>query len=98
QQPRKQDTTTMDEITKLVRDYVIKEYLEEGDEREITETTPLISGGIVDSFSMVSLQRFLETKCNVQIPDACPTSDVFHTVQSIVGLVHRFQKAQPVPV
>src|ERR1022692_1745627 len=35
----------MDEITKLVRDYVIREYLEEGDDREITETTPLISGG-----------------------------------------------------
>ena len=52
----------MDEITKLVRDYVIREYLEEGDEREITETTPLISGGIVDSFSMVSLKRFLEKK------------------------------------
>jgi acyl carrier protein len=88
----------MDEITKLVRDYVIKEYLEEGDEREITETTPLISGGIVDSFSMVSLKRFLEKKCNVQIPDACATPDAFDTVQSIVGLVHRFQKAQPVTV
>ncbi len=88
----------MDEITKLVRDYVIKEYLEEGDEREITETTPLITGGIVDSFSMVSLKRFLERKCNVQIPDACATPDAFDTVQKIVGLVHRFQKAQPVTV
>ena len=37
----------MDEITKVVREYVVREYLEEGDEREITETTPLISGGIV---------------------------------------------------
>jgi acyl carrier protein len=88
----------MDEITKLVRDYVIREYLEEGDEREITETTPLISGGIVDSFSMVSLKRFLEKKCNIQIPDACATPDAFDTVQSIVGLVHRLQKAQPVAV
>ncbi len=52
----------MDEITKVVRDYIVREYLEEGDDREITETTPLISGGIVDSFSMVSLLRFLEKK------------------------------------
>ena len=88
----------MDEITKLVRDYVIREYLEEGDEREITETTPLISGGIVDSFSMVSLKRFLEKKYNIQIPDACATPDAFDTVQSIVALVHRFQKAQTVTV
>ena len=88
----------MDEITKLVRDYVIREYLEEGDEREITETTPLISGGIVDSFSMVSLKRFLEKKCDIQIPDACATPDAFDTLQSIVALVHRFQKAQAVTV
>jgi len=82
----------MDEITKAVRDYVVREYLEEGDEREITETTPLISGGIVDSFSMVSLKRFLERKYQIQIPDADATPDAFDTVQRIVGLVQRFRK------
>ena len=86
----------MDEVTKVVRDYVVREYLEEGDEREITETTPLISGGIVDSFSMVSLKRFLERKYNVQIPDACATPDAFDTVQSIVALVRRIQKPETV--
>ena len=83
----------MDEITKLVRDYVIKEYLEEGDEREITETTPLISGGIVDSFSMVSLKRFLERRYTIQIPDAQATPQVFDTVNSIAELVKKFAPA-----
>jgi acyl carrier protein len=82
----------MDEITKAVRDYVVREYLEEGDDREVTETTCLISGGIVDSFSMVSLKRFLEKKYNIQIPDADATPDAFDTVQRIVALVQRFQK------
>lgn len=82
----------MDDLTKMVRDYVAREYIEEGDDREITETTPLISGGIVDSFSMVSLKRFLEKKCNIQIPDADATPVAFDTVQSIVALVRRFQK------
>jgi acyl carrier protein len=82
----------MDDLTKMIRDYVAREYIEEGDDREITETTPLISGGIVDSFSMVSLKRFLEKKCNVQIPDADATPVAFDTVQSIVSLVRRFQK------
>jgi len=86
----------MDEITKAVRDYVSREYLEEGDDREISETTPLISGGIVDSFSMVSLKRFLERKYNIQIPDACATPDAFDTVRGIVALVHRFQKPETV--
>ena len=88
----------MDDIAKIVRDYIVREYLEEGDEREITETTPLISGGIVDSFSMVSLKRFLEKKCQIQIPDAEATPDAFDTVESIVALVQRFQKAAPVGV
>jgi acyl carrier protein len=82
----------MDEITKAVRDYVVREYLEEGDEREVTETTPLISGGIVDSFSMVSLKRFLERKYQIQIPDTDATPDAFDTVQRIVALVQRFRK------
>ncbi len=81
----------MDELTKVVLDYVIKEYLEEGDEREITVTTPLISGGIVDSFSMVSLKRFLERKYAIKIPDADATPQAFDTVESIVALVRRFQ-------
>jgi acyl carrier protein len=88
----------MDEISKVVRDYVVREYLEEGDDREVNETTPLISGGIVDSFSMVSLKRFLEKKYNIQIPDADATPDAFDSVQRIVALVHRFQKPVTVAV
>ncbi len=84
----------MDELTRVIRDYVMREYLEEGDEREISETTPLISGGIVDSFSMVSLKRFLEKKYGIQIPDAEATPDAFDTVQSIAAVVRRFTEAK----
>lgn len=81
----------MDELATVVRDYIIREYLEEGDDREITETTLLISGGIVDSFSMVSLKRFLEKKYSIRIPDADATPEAFDSVQRIVELVRRFQ-------
>ena len=84
----------MDEVTKAVRDYIMQEYLQEGDDREINETTPLISGGIVDSFSMVSLLRFLEKKYSIHIPDEAATPEAFDTVQNIVALVRRFQEAQ----
>jgi len=83
----------MNEITKVVRDYIIREYLEEGDDREILETTPLISGGIVDSFSMVSLLRFLEKKYSIHIPDEAATPEAFDSVERIAALVRRFQKA-----
>jgi len=84
----------MDEIKRAVRDYVVKEYIEEGDDREVTDSTPLISGGIVDSFSMVSLKRFLERKYQIQIPDAEASPAAFDTVNSIAALVERFQKAR----
>ena len=84
----------MDEISKVVRDYVVREYVPEGDDREITETTPLISSGLVDSFSMVSLLRFLEKKYAIHIPDGDATPEAFDTVERIVALVRRFQHAE----
>ncbi len=83
----------MDELKKAIRDYVVKEYLEDGDDREVGESTPLITGGIVDSFSMVSLKRFLERRYAIQIPDAQATPQAFDTVNSIAELVRKFTTA-----
>jgi acyl carrier protein len=74
----------------IILNYVKNEYLEEGDDREVTYDTPLISGGIVDSFSMVSLKVFLETKYNIQIPDAKATPEAFDSVNNIVNLLKEF--------
>ena len=80
----------MDDLTKTILDYVRREYIEEGDDRPLDATTPLITGGIVDSFSLVSLKRFLERKYAVTIPDADATPDAFNTVERIAALVTRF--------
>ncbi|MGE5715460.1 MAG: acyl carrier protein [Acidobacteriota bacterium] len=80
----------MDELKKTILDYVRREYIEEGDERELMTSTPLITGGIVDSFSMVSLKRFLEKKYAVKIPDTDATPEAFNTVDSIARLIERF--------
>ena len=83
----------MDDMKGTILDYVRREYLEEDDDRQLNENTKLISGGIVDSFSMVSLKRFLEKKYTVQIPDAEASPEAFDTVTSIIALVNRFKKA-----
>ncbi len=82
----------MDDMKKMILDYVKKEYLEADDDREIDENTPLISGGIVDSFSMVSLKRFLEKKYVIQIPDVDASPEAFDSVNKIIVLVNRFKK------
>jgi acyl carrier protein len=81
----------MEDLHRVIREYVVKEYLEEGDDRTVDNATPLISGGIVDSFSMVSLKRFLERKYSIQIPDAEATPDAFDTVDRIAELVGRIR-------
>jgi acyl carrier protein len=83
----------MDDLTKVILDYVKREYIEEGDDREVGVDTALISGGIVDSFSMVSLKRFVEKKYGIAIPDADATPAAFDSVNKIAELVRRFQHA-----
>lgn len=73
----------------IVLKYVIEEYLEDEDE-EIGYDTPLISGGIVDSFSMVSLKRFLENRYHISIPDDHATPEAFDTVTKITALVNSY--------
>lgn len=79
----------MEEMKDIVLEYVIEEYLEDEDE-EIDYDTPLISGGIVDSFSMVSLKRFLENKYKISIPDEKATPEAFDSVNKICTLVKEF--------
>ncbi len=83
----------MDDQKKMILEYVIAEYLEEDDDQEIDCDTELISGGIVDSFSMVSLKRFLEKKYSIQIPDADASPEAFDSVNKISDLVDRFKNA-----
>jgi acyl carrier protein len=80
----------MEDMKEIIRDYVVKEYVE--DDSEIGFDTPLISGGIVDSFSMVSLKRFLENKYNISIPDDKATPEAFDSVNKICTLVNEFVK------
>ncbi len=75
-----------EEIKEVVLEYVIEEYVEDDDD-EVGFDTPLISGGLVDSFSMVSLKRFLENKYGISLPDEEATPEAFDNVNLITELV-----------
>ncbi|HZY26564.1 MAG TPA: acyl carrier protein [Bacteroidales bacterium] len=80
-----------EEMKVLVLNYVIKEYLEDED-KEISYDTPLISGGYIDSFSMISLLIFLENKFTIKIPPSKATPEAFDSVNKIVALVNQYVK------
>jgi len=78
----------MDDLKEIIRQFIIDEYVE--DDSEIQYDTPLISGGIVDSFSMVSLKMFLERNHSISIPDSKATVETFDTVNKIYALAKEY--------
>ncbi len=79
----------MEEMKGIILEYIVEEYLDEDDDDEVGFDSPLISSGIVDSFSMVSLKVFLEKKFKIKLPDDEATPEAFDTVDSICVLVNK---------
>jgi len=78
----------MDEITTAVKEYILKEFLPGEDPEELTESTPLITGGILDSIATLRLVNFLEERYNIKL--GAHELDVEHigSLSSIAALVH----------
>ena len=79
----------MENRKEIILEYVIEEYCDEEND-DVTFDTPLISGGIVDSFSMVSLKMFLEKKFEIKIPDEKATTEAFDSVNNMINLLKEF--------
>lgn len=77
-----------DEMREKILEYIRDEYLED-ESMVIDANTALISSGIVDSFSMVSLKMYLEEEYQIQMTDEEASTEAFDTVTSILALVNR---------
>jgi acyl carrier protein len=77
------------QLARAILDYLTREYADSLQGAEIDMTSPLISSGLIDSISMVSLKVFLEQSYRVRIPDAEASAEAFDTVG---GLVHLLRK------
>jgi acyl carrier protein len=51
---------TIDDIRNKIRAYIQERFLKNTSSSELSDTTPLISGGIIDSISTMQLISFLE--------------------------------------
>ncbi|MFH1680390.1 MAG: acyl carrier protein [Candidatus Eisenbacteria bacterium] len=77
-----------DELKQKIIAYIREEYLED-DGMELKGDTPLISSGIVDSFSMVSLKMYLEEELGIKMTDDEASTEAFDSVDSILELVRK---------
>ncbi len=58
---------------------------------DITSDTKLISSGLIDSFSLVSLQRFIEKEFGVFIPAPKITAASFDSVRQMMQVIETFR-------
>ena len=57
----------MDEIRETVHRYILHEFLPGENPDELTDETPLITGGVLDSISTLKLVAFLEDRFGVTV-------------------------------
>ena len=77
----------MEAIKNTIKDYILSEFLPGEDPAELTDSTPLISGGILDSLATVKLVTFLEEKYHVEFEPYELGPEYMDTIPDIVKLV-----------
>lgn len=77
----------MNEINAAVHDYLLREFLPGEDPAELTGSTPLITGGILDSIGTLKLVAFLEEQFGVRIEAHEAGVDHLDTIDQIAGLI-----------
>jgi acyl carrier protein len=75
------------EVKEIVREYILEEFLPGENPAELTEATPLITGGILDSLATIKLVAFLEERFKIQIQAHETMVDYLDTVSDIAQLV-----------
>ena len=77
----------MQEVKDTIRSYILEEFLPGENPAELTDSTPLITGGILDSLATIKLVVFLEERYQIQIQAHETMVDYLNTVDDIAHLV-----------
>ncbi len=88
--PESQSNDTQDAI----KDYILGEFLPDEDPDELTDTTPLITGGIVDSIATLKLVSFLEERFSITFEAHEADVEHLNTIGDIASFVQAKQAAQ----
>jgi acyl carrier protein len=84
---RRRNVSDADTIKGRVKDYIVREFLTGEDPDSLTDSTPLISGGILDSISTIKLVTFLEQSFNIQVEAHEMSADYLDDLSRITAMV-----------
>ncbi|HNB51086.1 MAG TPA: acyl carrier protein [Anaerolineales bacterium] len=78
----------LDSIVAAVKEYILTEFLPGENPDELTDATPLMSGGILDSLATLRLVSFIEERFNVQVEPHEMGAEYFDSLTEIAKLIH----------
>ena len=70
------------EIKSILKTFIKKEIIKD-EKYPLKDNEPLISGGIIDSFSLVNIAVFIEKEIGVKIPDTELTIETMDTIDTM---------------
>jgi acyl carrier protein len=77
----------MQEIKDTVRNYILDEFLPGESPDALTDSTPLVTGGILDSIATLKLVSFLEEQFKIELAPHETDADHLDTISDIATLV-----------
>ncbi|CAN5908357.1 hypothetical protein BH23GEM7_BH23GEM7_20030 [soil metagenome] len=77
----------MNEIIRTVKTYILEEFLPGEREDALSDSTPLITGGILDSISTVRLASFLEEHYGIKFKAHELSAKYFDSAAAIASTV-----------
>ena len=77
----------MEEIKEVVKEFLLREFLPGENSEELTDSTPLITGGILDSIATLKLVEFLENKYGFEFQPHEVDAEHLNTVSHIAKFV-----------
>jgi len=76
------------QVKEIIKGYILEEFLPGENPAELTDSTPLITGGILDSLATIKLVAFLEERFKIQIQAHETMVDYLDTISDITQLVN----------
>ena len=82
----------MEDIRRVVHDYILGAFLPGEDPEALTDQTPLITGGILDSISTLKLVVFLEERFGITVEAHEAGVEHLDSVGQIIRLIAEKKK------
>ncbi len=82
----------IEDIKTTIKEFILKEFLPGEDPNELTDTTPLITGGVLDSIATLKLVLFMEERFAITLEAHETDPEHLNTLSDITQLIRSKKK------